>query len=112
MEGENYKHVLDILMLTLLQEQPLYGYELREKLLNGSEGLIQLRLSTIYPVLYRLTKEGYVSTEERNVGKKVRVYYSVTESGKEYLQSAKEGYYDFINGVYKLLKTSKKPDGE
>ena len=112
MDGENHKYVFDILLLTLLQEEPMYGYDLRQKLFNGSDGLIQLRLSTIYPVLYRLTTKGYVLTEERNVGRKARVYYSITEAGREYLGSAKQEYYDFIDGVYNLLKTENDRRGE
>ncbi len=112
MDGENHKHVLDVLLLTLLQEEPMYGYDLRQKLISGSDGLIQLRLSTIYPVLYRLTAKGYVLTEDRNVGRKARVYYSITDTGREYLDSAKQDYYDFIDGVYKLLRTENERKGE
>ena len=46
------------------------------------------------------------------MGRKARVYYSITEAGREYLGSAKQEYYDFIDGVYNLLKTENDRKGE
>ena len=98
-----YKYALDIVLLTLLQERPMYGYELRQKIIDGSDGLIIPRLSAIYPVLYRLCNNGCVGTDEQRVGRRLRVYYYITDDGRRYLAAVNDGYRQFIDGLRKLL---------
>ena len=74
---------IEMILLHLLEEEDKYGYQLSQDLEKQSEGEYQLNEATMYPTLYRLKKNGFL--EERKVqvvGKRFRVYYHLTETGK------------------------------
>ena len=87
------KGVLDILLLKLLEKQPLYGYELMSLLDRESEGYFALKEGTLYPVLYRLEDAGYVTSfweKEQTRRGAQRKYYAITDSGRAHLKAARE----------------------
>lgn len=58
----------------------------------------------MYPTLYRLVDKGIISDRQDKVGKrKIRVYYHLEETGKEYLKVIKKEYYDICHGVLLIL---------
>ena len=94
------KGVLELCVLTLLAVKDRYGYELVHtisKNINISEG-------TMYPLLRRLTKEGYFETylQESNEGAP-RKYYKLTEAGKEKKDNLVNEWSLFVKGVEKIL---------
>jgi len=99
------KGVLELLVLIIVKEQDRYGYELVEavsKIVDVNEG-------TIYPILKRLTNEGYFETylEESKEGP-VRKYYHLTVLGKKYSEKLLEEWLKFSENVNKFLKECKK----
>ena len=66
------KGVLEMVVLRLLAEQPSHGYELIQRLRRGSGGMLDLKEGTLYPILYRLEDDGYITSAWQN-----------TESGKQ-----------------------------
>ena len=95
--------VLDLCVLAALMEGERYGYELAQ-LLHES-GLGKVKGGTLYPLLARLEKAGHVSTEWRqgNQGPG-RKYYSLTKSGKLYLEQQTENWMEFSKLINMLLK--------
>ncbi len=99
------KGVLELLVLIIVQEHDRYGYELVEavsKIVNVNEG-------TIYPILKRLTNEGYCETylKESKEGP-VRKYYHLTVLGKKHCNDLQKEWLTFSNNVNKFLKECKK----
>lgn len=95
---------VDILLLTLLKEEDMYGYQISQELAKRSEGRYKLLESSMYPILYRLEDKGLISERREQVGKrKVRVYYHLEESGKAYLEKSIVEYFSTINGVMQIL---------
>ena len=79
---------VELLILTLLKDQDMYGYQLSQELANRSNGLYTLQESSMYPTLYRLVEKGMITDRREQVGKrKIRVYYHLEETGREYLTS-------------------------
>jgi len=73
-----------IYILSLLEERPMYAYEIRDKIqekFNFRAGRI-----TAYVVLYKLEKDSYVKTEWKERGRQ-RKYYRITKSGKRLLKN-------------------------
>lgn len=67
---------VELLILTLLKDQDMYGYQLSQELANRSNGLYTLQESSMYPTLYRLVEKGMITDRREQVGKrKIRVYY-------------------------------------
>ncbi|MBO4938047.1 MAG: PadR family transcriptional regulator [Oscillospiraceae bacterium] len=79
------KGVLEMLVLELVCRKATYGYELLQRLKEGSEGLFQLKEGTLYPILYRLEDDGLIESrwsqgEGRAAPKKI---YSATDRGRQ-----------------------------
>ena len=93
-----------MILLHLLEEEDKYGYQLSQDLEKQSEGEYQLNEATMYPTLYRLKKNGFL--EERKVqvvGKRFRVYYHLTESGKQHLEETKVQYKQVCASIEKVM---------
>jgi PadR family transcriptional regulator, regulatory protein PadR len=77
---------LDMLVLKALQLGDMHGWGVAERIANGSEGVLQLGQGSLYPALYRLERQGYVSSEWRASDNNRRArYYSLTRDGRERL---------------------------
>jgi len=87
------KGVIEILMLSLLSREKMYGYQLLQELDGRSNGVFRMKEGTLYPVLYRLEDNGYIESfweqesEKRSVPRK---YYRITDSGMNALISMKQ----------------------
>ncbi|WP_394121955.1 PadR family transcriptional regulator [Planococcus donghaensis] len=95
------KGALNLCVLVLLEKQDRYGYELVQKISNR----ISISEGAVYPLLRRLTKEGYFNTylQESSEGPP-RKYYSLTELGRTYLQEQLDEWKSFTDGVNKLIE--------
>lgn len=94
------KGVLELSVLTMIGRRDYYGYELVEeisKVLEISEG-------TLYPILRRLTDEGYFETylKESSEGPP-RKYYRITKSGKEFQKEQFKLWTEFNQQIEKLI---------
>jgi len=93
---------MDLLILHLLSERDMYGYEMVTELAGRSNEVFQLKEGTLYPLLHRLEKEGAVSAYEEKKEGRVRRYYHLTRRGGERLRertAAWETYSGAINAV-------------
>lgn len=97
------KGVLELLVLFIVEKKDMYGYELVEavsKVVNVNEG-------TIYPILKRLTNEGYFETylEESKEGP-TRKYYHITVSGKKRKKEQVKEWQNFATSVNNFIDGS------
>ncbi|KHF40574.1 PadR family transcriptional regulator [Halalkalibacter okhensis] len=95
------KGVLELCVLILLDKQDRYGYELVQKISEK----IAISEGTVYPLLRRLTKEGYFTTylKESSEGPS-RKYYQLTDSGRDFLHKLLQEWKEFSSGVNQLIK--------
>lgn len=84
------KNLLDIQLLRLINTQPLWGYKIKKKL--ETEFHMKIRHGALYPMLNRLERQGFLTSQNQRQGGRTRKVYTITESGKEYLQS----YYSIL----------------
>ncbi len=88
-----------MLLLQLLEERDLYGYEMIETLRERSNQVFELKAGTLYPLLHSLEEKNLVSAYEREVSGKVRKYYSITKEGRHFLRKKKEEWKEYTAGV-------------
>ena len=67
-----------MLLLKLLTEKDMYGYEMIETLRKKSNDVFELKAGTLYPLLHSLEQKGYLTSYEEEASGKVRKYYSIT----------------------------------
>lgn len=95
----------DILFLKILDSGESYGYKIQHDIEKQSGGLIKIFNGSLYGVFYRLEKKGYVTSRKELVGKtRFRVYYSITDLGKEFLKEAQEVVENIYKGAMMVLK--------
>lgn len=95
------KGVLEMLVLDLLCRKPAYGYELLTLLKNRTNGMIQLKEGTLYPILYRLEDDGLINAnwsqgEGRTTPKKI---YEPTRAGLEENRRRRALWLDFSQTI-------------
>ncbi len=78
-----------MLLLRLLEEKDMYGYEMIETLESRSNHVFSLKAGTLYPLLHSLEEKRYLRSYEDEVNGKTRKYYSITKEGRKYLQAGK-----------------------
>lgn len=102
---EHFKRgIIEIVLLHLLSERDMYGYELLRELETRSDGKFVIKYSSLYPVLYRLIDKNIITDEEQVVGKRrTRIYYHLTDAGKEYLENMKAEYHFVTEGFNNIL---------
>ncbi len=105
MERELKRGTLEMVLLKMLSRREMYGYEIVTSIDESSDGRFPLTDGTLYPVLYRLEKAGYVEprwvTQERGVPRK---YYRVTQAGDEQLQQLETDWRAFTGVVNQLMQ--------
>jgi PadR family transcriptional regulator PadR len=108
-ERELKRGSLELIILHLLDAGDAYGYEIVTKLTTRSHGALGVTDGTLYPVLYRLERAGFVAvrweTPERGVPRK---YYRLTPTGREELGRLKDDWTAFANAMAKLLGQEEK----
>jgi len=96
-ESEWKKGSAELLVLSLLEDQPRHGYDISKLIAARSGGALRFHVTSLYPLLHRLEEEG--SIEGRWVEKaeqRRRRYYSLTDRGKQELLSKQQSWKDFV----------------
>lgn len=92
-----------MLILEMLKNENMYGYQMIKKLSEKSQNIFELKEGTLYPILHSLEEENFISSYWDESTAKKRKYYSITEKGKKQLKERKEEWKIFSNGVNKVL---------
>jgi len=104
-ERELKRGSLELIVLHLLAPGEAYGYEIVSKLSAQTNGALEVTDGTLYPVLYRLERAGFVTvrweTPDRGVPRK---YYRLTESGREELERLEHEWTTFAKAMARLLR--------
>jgi DNA-binding PadR family transcriptional regulator len=92
-----------MLLLRLLEEKDMYGYEMIETLEKKSNNVFTLKAGTLYPLLHSLEEKNYLKSYESETNGKTRKYYSITKEGKKYLKSKREEWNEYQTAVANVL---------
>lgn len=85
-KNTNFLLKLDLLLLSTLNHKDRYGYEMTKIISEKTDQLFVPKHGTMYPILYQLLNNGYISSYNQVVDNKNRVYYHLEETGKVYLK--------------------------
>lgn len=94
-----------MLILRLLEEQDMYGYEMIETLREKSRNVFELKAGTLYPLLHGMENKGYLESYEQEEGGKVRKYYKLTKEGRKALREKHQEwlvYKEAVEGVFQM----------
>jgi len=96
--------VPELLLLRILEQQEMYGYQLVRSVKQVTAEAISLGEGVIYPALHSLERNGSLKSRRKAVGGRTRVYYSLTRKGKERLAKLQDDWRRIQNGISTALE--------
>lgn len=92
--------LLDACVLAILHKEDTYGYKLTQEV----KEIVTVSESTLYPVLRRLTKDGYLGTYDKEHMGRNRRYYQLTDAGKVKYEEFLRDWKEFSNKIDDILE--------
>jgi transcriptional regulator len=93
----------DLLILALVDEQALHGYDIARQIEDRSDGTLRFTLASLYETLYRLEERGLIRGRwVERAGQRRRRYYRITDNGKKMLASQREDWARFIAALVQV----------
>jgi transcriptional regulator len=102
-ELEWKKGSAELLVLSLLENEPRHGYDISKLIEMRSGGNLRFHVTSLYPLLYRLEERGLVKgrwvekPEQRR-----RRYYSLTAEGRKALEAQRQSWKDFVASIGRI----------
>lgn len=108
----NYRRgVASLVILSLLSREDMYGYQLVQETERHSGGRLTTQEGSLYPVLYKLLEQGFISDRRVLSGKRMtRIYYHLEPAGAEHLQNLIKEYTTVTEGVMSIIQGGCDPD--
>jgi PadR family transcriptional regulator, regulatory protein PadR len=95
--------VPELLILRLLQQQEMYGYEIVQAIRNRTDTVIAVGEGVVYPVLHGLESDGALRSRRKTVNSRSRIYYSITPRGSRRLAELAESWTNLADAIQKML---------
>ena len=95
----------DSLLLCLIGQQPMYGYQIIRELEKRSQGYFKFREGTLYPALHRLEKAGLILGKWQTLPSgRQRRYYYITDKGQRLLVVKMSQWQDFLTAMNLIIR--------
>jgi transcriptional regulator len=94
----------ELMILALLEDQPRHGYEIGKLIAERSEGVVRFHVASLYPLLYRLERRGWVKGEWEPAGGRRRRFYRLTASGRKTLADQRARWRSFSRAVNRIVE--------
>jgi transcriptional regulator len=93
----------ELLILSLVEEQPRHGYDIGSLIEQRSRGVLRFNVASLYPLLYRLEKRGWIQGRwVENAGQRRRRYYRLTSEGKKVLAAQRSSWREFVEAINRI----------
>lgn len=96
---------LDLLILSVLNQRDCYGYEITSSVRKETDDMFIIKEGVMYPILYRLLQEGLISSQEKLVNGRIRIYYHMEPDGLEYYDRMVREFEWGVSLVRRLIYT-------
>jgi PadR family transcriptional regulator PadR len=95
--------VPELLILRLLQQEEMYGYEIVQAIRSRTDEVIAVGEGVVYPVLHGLERDGALKSRRKTVNSRSRIYYSVTRAGSRRLADLSHAWTNLAAAIQKML---------
>ena len=95
--------VPELLILRLLQQEEMYGYEIVQSISNRTGEVIAVGEGVVYPVLHGLEGDGALNSRRKTVNGRSRIYYSITPRGSRRLAALAKTWTDLATAIHTML---------
>jgi PadR family transcriptional regulator PadR len=102
-DRELKKGSAELLILSLVQHQPRHGYAISKLIELRSQGDLRFNVASLYPLLYRLEKRGWIQGRwVEKAGQRRRRYYRLTPAGRKVLPAQQRGWLAFVEAINRI----------
>jgi PadR family transcriptional regulator PadR len=103
LDRELKKGSAELLILSLVEARPRHGYEISKLIESRSDGTIKFNIASLYPLLYRLEKRGWLKGRwVEKAGERRRRYYRLTSEGKKVLAAQRNTWQEFVEAINRV----------
>lgn len=93
----------ELLILSMLEDQPRHGYDISKLIELRSGGVLRFHVTTLYPLLYRLEERGWIAGRwVEKAEQRRRRYYAITAEGRRMLRSQRKSWSEFVAAMNRL----------
>ena len=93
----------ELLVLSLLEDQPRHGYDISKLIQLRSGGALQFHVTSLYPLLYRLEERSLIQGRwVEKAGQRRRRYYNLTAEGRKVLRAQRKSWKDFVAAIARV----------
>ena len=104
-DRELKKGSAELLILSLVEARPRHGYEISKLIEQRSGGALSFYVASLYPLLYRLEKRGWLQGRwVEKEGQRRRRYYRLTRQGRKVLASQRRGWQVFVDAIKRITE--------
>ncbi|MFC3859359.1 PadR family transcriptional regulator [Deinococcus antarcticus] len=95
---------LELIVLTILERQPLYGFAIIQEARDRTGGYLDFKEGSLYPALHRMEQDGLLTAQYGEAGRngKPRKYYAITDKGRQTLTAKRQDFNTFTQAVTRL----------
>ena len=103
LDRELKKGSAELLILSLIEVRPRHGYEISKLIEARSDGVLRFNVASLYPLLYRLEKRGWIQGRwVEKAGQRRRRYYKLTREGRKVLAAQRTGWEEFVAAINRI----------
>ena len=103
LDRELKKGSAELLILSLIEDQPRHGYDIGNLIERRSKGALRFNVASLYPLLYRLEKRGWIQGRwVEKAGQRRRRYYRLTAEGKKVLAAQRDSWREFVEAINRI----------
>ena len=103
LDRELKKGSAELLILSLVEVRPRHGYEISKLIEARSDGVLRFNVASLYPLLYRLEKRGWIQGRwVEKAGQRRRRYYKLTREGRKILAAQRSGWEEFVAAINRI----------
>jgi transcriptional regulator len=102
-DRELKKGSAELMILSLIEDRPRHGYEISKLIEQRSGGTVRFYVASLYPLLYRLEKRGWIKGRwVEKAGQRRRRYYRLTVNGRVVLEAQRRGWKAFVQAINRI----------
>ena len=103
LDRELKKGSAELLILSLVEDRPRHGYDIGQLIELRSRGVLRFNVASLYPLLYRLEKRGWIRGRwVEKAGQRRRRYYRITAIGRTVLAAQRDGWQEFVGAINRI----------
>lgn len=104
LDRELKKGSTELLVLALVEDRPRHGYEIGKLIELRSGGVVQFHVASLYPLLYRLEKRGWIAGRwVEKAGQRRRRFYRITAAGRRVLAAQRSTWQTFVAAINRVV---------